>query len=139
MSSTGISDTGDTNIYYALDALLLKLDPSVPRVHMVTANGHIARSSATAEAATPQLAHNFSTMGYVMPNFKYTILGIDPIYDAGCKAAFSAQDVEFFAPNGRDILKGWREYAGAKLWRFAFIPHYNQLPLTQWDTQKSMM
>ena len=103
------------------------------------ANGYIARSSATAKAAIPQLAHDLPTTGYIMPGFKHTILGIIPIYDAGCKVTFSDQDVTVFAPNGRAILTGWREYAGAKLWRFVLTPHDNQLTPTQLKTQKATM
>ena len=83
MESTGISDTGATNICYSPDAPLLKLDTSATRVHVGTANGHMDRSSATAEAATPQLAHDFPTTGYIMNYFKHTLVDIGPIYDAG--------------------------------------------------------
>ena len=116
MASTGIADTGATNIYYAPDAPLLKLYPSSPRVHMGMANSHMAFSSAMSGAAIPQLEHNFPTTGYFIPNFKHTLVGIGPISDAGCKVTFSAQDVTLFAPNGRSIITGWCEASGAKLW-----------------------
>ena len=99
----------------------------------------MACSSDTAEAATPQLAHNFPTTGYVMPEFKHTLVGISTICDAGYKVTFSAQYVTVFAPNGKTILTGWRKAAGAKLWRFDLNPHYNQLPSTKLDTQEAML
>ena len=106
MKSTGISDTGSTNIYYDHDDPLLKLDPASPRVHMGTANGRIARSSATSKASIPQIAHDFPNTGYVMTNFKHTLVGIVFICDAGCKVTFYDQDVTVFAPNSRAILTG---------------------------------
>ena len=115
MSSTCIPDTGATNIYYAPGALLLKLDPTTPIVQVGMANGHMARSSAMAEVAIPQLAHDFPDIGYVMPYFKHTLVGIGPICDTGCKVTFSAKCVIVFAPGGRAIIMGWREALGAKL------------------------
>ena len=134
MASTGIANTGATNIYYTPGAPLLKLDRLAPRVQVGTANGHIDCLSATAKAAIPQLAHDFPTTGYGMPNFKHTLVDIGPICDAGCKFTFSAQSLTVFSPNGRDILTGWREATGAKLWSFALTPHDNQLPPTKLDT-----
>ena len=139
MESTGISDTGATNICYSPDAPLLKLDTSATRVHVGTANGHMDRSSATAEAATPQLAHDFPTTGYIMNYFKHTLVDIGPIYDAGRQVTFSAQYVTVFSPNGRAIITGWREADGAKLWRFSLTPHDNQLSPTKLDTQEVML
>ena len=83
MASTGIADTGATTIYYAPKYPLPKLDPSAPRVHVGTANVHMARSSATAKSYIHQLTHNFPTTGYGMPNFKHMLVGIGPICDAG--------------------------------------------------------
>ena len=98
------------------------------------ANGHISSSSDTSKAATPQLAHFFFTTGYAIPDFKHTLVGIIPIYDAGFKVTFYDQYVTVFAPNGRAILTGWCEYSGDKLWNFPLTPHENQLSLTQLDT-----
>ena len=115
MESTVIADTGATNIYYDLKALLPKLDPSAPRFHVGTANGHMDRSSAMAKAAIHQLAHNFLTTVYVMPDSKHMLVGISPICDTGCKVTLAAQYVTVFSPNSRDILTGWSEATGIKL------------------------
>ena len=139
MASTGISDTGATNIYYAPNSPLFKLDPSEPRVHVGPANGHMARLSTTAEAAIPQLAHDFPTTMYVIPVFKHTLVCIGPIFDAECKVTFSAQYVTVFAPNVRSILIGWSEASGAKISRFALTSHENQLPPTNLDTQEPVL
>ena len=83
MASTGIADIVATNIYYAPVSPLLKLDPASPRVQASTSNDHMARSSAMAEAAIPQLAHDFPTAGCIIPEFKHTLVVIGPICDAG--------------------------------------------------------
>ena len=53
VASTGIADSGATNIYYAPGAPLLKLDPSAPWLQVVMPNGNMALSSSTAKECIP--------------------------------------------------------------------------------------
>ena len=74
-----------------------------------------------------------------MPTFKHTVIGTGPICDAECTIIFSNRYVEFFAPDNTTILTGWRETAGAKIWRFSLLPYVSQLPLAQPDTENFLI
>ena len=76
---TGIVDSGATHLYIA---------PSVPHgqpytnatpITVGTANGKMVKSAATSTLPIPQLAADFQTMGYIMPSFTNTIIGVGPI------------------------------------------------------------
>jgi len=74
-----------------------------------------------------------------MPTFKHTLIGIGPICDTDCQVLFSKAEVTVFGPDGSPILRGWRDDAGAKLWRFALRPDKDDLPPRRADTQSSSL
>ena len=60
-----------------------------------------------------------------MPTFKNTLVGIDPICDAGCTVTFTSKYVTVYSARGLPILTGWRETHLPKMWRFALSPTEN--------------
>ena len=82
----------------------------------------MAISTAKATLPIPQLAADFPTMGYIMPTFTNTLIGVGPICDANCTVVFRKEDVTFMSPDGKPIFQGWREKKLPRLWRFALRP-----------------
>ena len=60
--------------------------------------------------------------GYIMPSFTNTLIGVGPICDAKCIVVFNKKDVTVISPEGKPILRGWREKKLPTLWRFALKP-----------------
>jgi hypothetical protein len=56
-----------------------------------------------------------------MPSFPHTLIGLGPFANQGCKIIFKKKLVTVFHPNGRPILKGWRDLEG---------PHFRKFLLT---------
>jgi len=137
---TGIADTGASGFYFRPDAPVENVNTKAPPIYVGTATGQPQRSAATADfPALPQLPAEFPRSGHVMPTFKHTLIGIGPICDADCQVLFSKTDVTVFSPDGSPILQGWRDEAGAKLWRFALRPDKDDLPPRRADTQASSL
>ena len=116
---TGIVYSGATHLY---------IDPSVPHgqpdteatpITVGTVNGKMVKSVAIATLPIPQLAADFRIMGYIMPSFTNTLIGVGLICDAYCKVLFVKKDVVVISPEGKNILTGWREKNLPKLWRFS--------------------
>ena len=79
---TDISETGTTHIYIAPSALFVDANPSAPKITVVTANGQLVRSSATASIPITQVGLDFPTKGYIMSSFANNLIGIGPLCDA---------------------------------------------------------
>ena len=61
-------------------------------------------------------------LGHVMPSFTNSLIGLGPFVDMGNTVVFTATGVSVVHPNNHAILDGWRESAGAQLWRFPLTP-----------------
>ena len=116
-------DSGATHLYIAPNAPHGPLDTSASRIRVVTANGQVEISTAKATLPIPQLAADFPTMGYIMPTFTNTLIGIGPICDANCIVVFKKQDFTVISPEGNPILQGWREKKLPCLWGFVLKPN----------------
>jgi hypothetical protein len=57
-----------------------------------------------------------------MPSFTNSLIGLGPFVDTGHLVIFTATGVLVIHPDGHSILDGWREAAGARLWRFPLTP-----------------
>ena len=79
---TGILDLGATHIYKAHNAPYEKMDTTGKHIRVGTANGQVANSTAMATLHIPQVKIDFPTMGYIMPAFTNTLIGVGPICDA---------------------------------------------------------
>ena len=62
-----------------------------------------------------------------MPPFTDTLIGVGPICDANCTVVFKKKDVTVLSPEGKPIIRGWREKELPRLWRFALKPNYNSI------------
>jgi hypothetical protein len=60
-----------------------------------------------------------------MPSFTNSLIGLGPFVDMGNTVVFTATSVSVVHPDGHSILNGWREEAGARLWRFPLKPTQN--------------
>ena len=99
------------------------LPKSAPQISVGTATGNVERSSETATLLIPQLAADFTNIGYIMTYFPTTLFGIGPIWYADCTFLFDKHNMPVFSPGGKTILTGWREKEMPKLWRFALRPN----------------
>ena len=79
-----------------------------------TVGGPPHRSSATVNVDLPLLV----TTGYIMPNLNHNMMGIGPLYDHGCRVLFEKTKVTIFSKDNTELLCGWHETPGSKLWRF---------------------
>ena len=112
---TGIVDSGATHMYIAPNT-------TAKKIRVVTSNGQVASSTATATLPIPQLDADFPKTGYIMPTFTNTLIGVGPICDANFTVVFRKEDVTVMSPQGKPILQGWREKTIPRIWRFALSP-----------------
>ena len=70
---------------------------------------------------------DFPTKGYIIPSFTNTLIGVGPICDANCTVIFKKKDVTVLSPEGKPILRGWREKKLPRLWSFALKPNNNSI------------
>ena len=103
---TGIAYTGASHLYIAPQALHGPINTVAPKIHLGTSNGQVVSSSATATLPIPQQGHNIPCEGHIMPTFTNTLVGIGPIYDAGCTFTFTSKDVTVYSVIGLPILTG---------------------------------
>ena len=98
-------------------APVLDINHTAPSTTVRTATGHHTASSATALLPIPGLPPT-ARHGHVMPGFTNNLVSIGSLCDADCSAYFNKTTVTIFNPAGLPILHGYRETAGARLWRF---------------------
>ena len=120
---TGIVDSGATHLYIAPNAPHGTMDTSASIIRVGTSKVQVTISTATAMLPIPKLSAELPTMGYIMPTFTNTLIGIGPICDANCTVVFKKQDVTVISPEVNPILQGWREKKLPRLWRFALKPN----------------
>ena len=95
---TVIVDSGATQLYIAPNAPHGPIDTSAATIKVGTANVQVATSAAKSTLHIPKLAAEFPTMGYIVPDFTNTLIGVGPIYDINCTAVFNKKDVTVLAP-----------------------------------------
>jgi hypothetical protein len=114
---TGIVDTGASGIYFTKHTLVNHRNTSAPSIHVGTADGTIACSSASTQLKLTNLPPS-ARQGHVMPSFTRTLVGIAPLCDANLTVVFTKHDVKAINHNGATILEGWHDPGGAKDWHF---------------------
>ena len=112
-SHTGIADSG---VYFAPGALVLNINTKAPAIGVEVANGLPVCSIASATLTSVPSLPPATMLGYVMPSFPHTLVGLGPFADQGCKIVFTKYDVNVINPTGLCILKGWRKCNGVRLW-----------------------
>ena len=105
------------------------MDPSSLQVVVGTAGGPTHHSTATVniDLSLPV------TTGYMMPNFHHNLMKIGPLCNHGCRVVFEETKVTIFSKNSTELLRGWRETTGSKLWRFSLRPGDNPKPTPDWS------
>ena len=68
-----------------------------------------------------------------MPNFHHNLMGIGPLCDHGCRVVFEQTKVTVFSKDSTELLRGWRETTGSKLWRFSLRPGDHPTPPPDWS------
>ena len=63
-----------------------------------------------------------------MPGFRYTLVGVGPLCDADCTVTFTRKAIIIRDKQGIEVLTGWREATGSRLWRISLQPGESNLP-----------
>ena len=74
-----------------------------------------------------------------MPGFRHTLIGVGPLFDADCAVTFMLEAVIVCDKHGKEVLPGWREAAGPRLWRISLIPGEENLPSIPNDTKQATL
>ena len=64
-----------------------------------------------------------------MPNFHHNLMGIGPLCNHRCRIVFEQSQVTVFSKDSTEMLRGWRETTGSKIWRFSLRPIKHPSPL----------
>ena len=64
-----------------------------------------------------------------MPKFHHNLMVIGPLCKHGCRVVFEQSQVTVFSKDSTELLHGWRETSGSKLWRFSLRPSDHPTPL----------
>ena len=99
------------------NAPVTSVNTAAPGTTVSTATGQHTSSSATALLPLPGLPPA-ARQGHVMPGFTNNLVSIGKLCDADCSAYFNKTTVTIFNADNTPILTGYRETAGARLWRF---------------------
>ena len=126
--STGIVDSGATDIYLAADASIVNIDLSVPTVKVGTATGKTQQFTGTGDLNLPHLPSGFPVTGHIITGLRHTLIGVGPLCDAHCTVTFTHEAVIVKYIQGMPVLTGWREASGPRLWRMALQPGEANLP-----------
>jgi hypothetical protein len=122
---TNIADTGASGIYFTQYAPVNQHNTSAPSIKVGTANGTIARSSASAQLKLTNLPPS-ACQGHGMPSFTRTLFSIAPFCNANLTVIFTKNDVKAINQAGATILEGWHDPGGANDWHFPIIDsNYN--------------
>ena len=124
---TGIVDLGATHLYTPPTTPHGPPDTSAATIKVGTANGQVETSAAKYTLPISQFAANFPTMGYIMPSFTNTLIGVGTICDANCTITLKKKDVAVISTEGKKILRGWIEKKPPRLWRVSIKPNYNSI------------
>jgi hypothetical protein len=122
---TGIADTGASGIYFTKHAPVNHRNTFAHSIRVGTANGTIARSSASAQLKLTNLPPS-ACQGHVMPSFTRIFFGIAPLCYANLTVIFTKNDIKAINQAGATILKGWHDPGGANDWHFPIVDsNYN--------------
>ena len=106
---TAIVDSGETHLYIAPNTPHGPLDRSAATIKVGTANGKVTTSGVKATLNIRKLVADLPTTGYIMPLSTNALICVGPICDADCTIVFKKKNVTVLSPEGKPILKGWRE------------------------------
>ncbi len=122
---TGVTDTRASGIYFTKHAPVSHRNTSAPSIHVGTADGTIACSSASAQLKLTNLPPS-ARQGHIMPSFTRTLVGIAPLCNANLTVIFTKNDVKAINQARATILKGWCDPGGANDWHFPIVDsNYN--------------
>ena len=139
LQATGIVDYGATDIYFSVDAPMVNIDRTAPKVTVGTATDQTQISTGTGDLNLPKLPVNFLVTGHIMQGFRHTLIGVGPLCDADCTVTFTSAAVVVRDPHGNPVLTGWREQSGPRLWRIALQPEETTLPSMPYGLNKTTL
>ncbi len=126
---TGIVDSGASGFYFLSSAPISNLNPQAPTVGARVAKGLPEKSVASGILPLVPSLPPAAIQGHVMPSFPHTLIGVGPFADLGCAIRFTKTAVTIVDPDGRCILKSWRECDSPRLWRFPLKAAKPSLPV----------
>jgi hypothetical protein len=122
---TGIADTRASGIYFNKHPPINHRNTSTPSICVGTANGTIARSSASAQLKLTNLPPS-AHQGHVMPSFTRTLFSIALLCNANLTIIVTKNDVKAINQARATILEGWCDPGGANNWHFPIVDsNYN--------------
>ena len=68
-----------------------------------------------------------------MPNLHHNLMGIGPLCYHGFRVVFEETKVTVYSKDSTELLRGWRETTGSKLWRFSLLPGDHPTPTPDWS------
>ena len=118
---TAIADTGASHHYLNGKAPTTNFTSTATPTSVTIADGKRIQSSGQAELLLPNLPPGTEDC-HIMSSFTNNLLSMGRFCDAGCTVIFTDTDVKVLSKTGALILHGFREQAGAKMWRFNIKP-----------------
>ena len=85
------------------------------------ANGQRIQSIGQAKLLLPNLPPGTEDC-HIMSSFANNLLSMGRFCNAGCTVIFTGTNVKVISNTGTTILQGFREQAGANIWRFNINP-----------------
>ena len=130
LCKTGIPNTGASGIYFSKDAPFTDVDPTAPKICVVTASGQIQCSSASGRLRLPTIPEEYSH-SHVMPRLPNMLIDFSKFCEANCTVFFNKTTATVLNPAGDTILAGWRDKTSPQIWNFHILPKPSTNPLQQ--------
>ena len=123
---TAIVNSGASGWYFTPDAPVSNANKTAATIRVGTETGQAQESEASCKLPLPDLPTGL--FGHVMSRFKHNLLGIWNLCDKDCRLLFTKHSVIVYDNNNKQLLKGWRETSGSKLWRISLRPDLANCP-----------
>ena len=74
-----------------------------------------------------------------MPGFRHTLIGVGAVCDSNCVFTFTNEAVIVRNKQGTDVLTGWREATGTRLWKISLQLVVSNLPSMPNDAKQATL
>ena len=115
-TDNAIVDSGASGIYLTPAAPCTDINTAAPPIKFGTVSGTRYTSSSSYNFQLPTLPVQG---GHIVPGFQHNLVGIDPLFDRGCKVVYDKHAVHALDETSNVILQVWCEPTGDRLWRFS--------------------
>ena len=74
-----------------------------------------------------------------MTGLRHNLIGVGPLCDADCTFTFTREEVIVCNKQDTDVLTGWREATGPRIWRISLQPGESNLPSMPNDAKQATL